>query len=251
MGRTRGKLKRRRGSKKFVKDRVLRGKIVCNRSSGSIQYELNGKGSLFGVDRCYIAMKKLENWRKYPLSEWRKSENVTVETDVEGEEGSSDLEEIISIHSDGDEAKEVTKFVDQVVLNDDSSDEAEHNTGDEGEGSAGESIFGEGDSHDDEKDDDNSVGETIFDRSSVHDEEEGNEVEDIAEGLNTPVLDTIMSDDSDSEDSVASGEGIMSIDFPGIILFSDRDRERYDWRFCGQDLDKMRTEHEGVVMYKL
>jgi hypothetical protein len=39
MGRSRGKLKRNKIGKKFVRDRVLRGKIVCNRSSGSIQYE--------------------------------------------------------------------------------------------------------------------------------------------------------------------------------------------------------------------
>jgi hypothetical protein len=43
----------------------------------------------------------------------------------------------------------------------------------------------------------------------------------------------------------------MSIDFPGIVLFSDRDRNRYGWRFCGRDLEKMRTEHEGTVMYPL
>jgi hypothetical protein len=60
-----------------------------------------------------------------------------------------------------------------------------------------------------------------------------------------------MSDDSDSGDSDVASEGIMSIDFPGIILFSDRDRERYGWRFCGQDLNRMRTEHEGAAMYKL
>jgi hypothetical protein len=65
------------------------------------------------------------------------------------------------------------------------------------------------------------------------------------------VLDTILSDDSDDGDSVVIDEGVMSIDFPGIILFSDRDRERYGWRFCGQDLNRMRTEHEGAVMYKL
>jgi hypothetical protein len=65
MGRTRGKLKRSKRGKKIVRDRVLREKIVCNRSSGSIQYESDGKGSLFGIDRCFVAMKKLENWRKY------------------------------------------------------------------------------------------------------------------------------------------------------------------------------------------
>jgi hypothetical protein len=124
MGRTRGKLKRSNTGKKFVKDRVLRGKIVCNRSSGSIQYGSDGKGSLFGIDRCYVAMKKLDDWRKYSLSEWRRGENVIVETDVEGEEISSDSEEIISIRSDGGDADEVTGFVDQVVLSDDSSNEA-------------------------------------------------------------------------------------------------------------------------------
>jgi hypothetical protein len=196
-------------------------------------------------------MKKLENWRKYSLSEWRRSENVTVETDVEGEEISSDSEEIISIHSNGGGAEEVTEFVDQVVLSDDSANEAERDGGDEEKESVGESIFDDSDSHNEEEGDDRSVGESIFDDSSVHDEEEGNESEDIAEGLNTPVLDTIMSDDSDGGDSVIINEGIMSIDFPGVILFSDRDRERYCWRFCGQDLNKMRTEHEGAVMYKL
>jgi hypothetical protein len=230
MGRARGKLKRNKNGKKFVRDRVLRGKIVCNRSSSSIQYDSDGKGSLLGIDRCYVAMKKLENWRKYSLSEWRESEDVIVETDVEGEEMSSDSEEIISIHSSGGDAEEVTEVVDQVVLSDDSTTEAEHNEGDENEQSVGESILGDSDGHN---------------------EEENDESEDIAEGLNMPVLDTIMSDDSDDGDSVVIDEGIMSIDFPGIILFSDRDRERYGWRFCGQDLDRMRTEHEGTVMYKL
>jgi hypothetical protein len=124
MGRTRGKLKRSKSGNKFVKDRVLRGKIVCNRSSGSIQYGSDGKGGLLGIDRCYVAMKKLDDWRKYSLSEWRRSENVAVETDVEGEEVSSDSEEIISIHSDGGDAEEVTEVVDQIVLSDDSSNEA-------------------------------------------------------------------------------------------------------------------------------
>jgi hypothetical protein len=146
---------------------------------------------LIGIDRCYVAMKKLDNWRKYSLSEWRKGENATVETDVEGEEISSDSEEIISIHSDGGDAEKVAEFVDQVVLGDDPSNEAEHNRGDEKEESIGESIFGDGDSHNEEEGDDGSVGESIFDSSSVHDEEEKNESEDIVEGLNTPVLDTI------------------------------------------------------------
>ncbi len=66
MGRTRGKLNRSKSGKKFVKDRVLRGKIVCNRSSGSMQYGSDDKGGLLGTDRCYIAIKKLDNWRKYP-----------------------------------------------------------------------------------------------------------------------------------------------------------------------------------------
>jgi hypothetical protein len=160
MGRARGKVKRSKGGKKFVKDRVLRGKIVCNRSSGSIKYESDGKESLLGIDRCYVAMKKLENWRKYSMSEWRKSESVTVVTDVEGEEISSDLDEIISIHSDGGDAKEVTEFVDQVVLSDDSSNEAENNGGDEEKESVGESIFD--DSHNEEEGDDRSVRESIF-----------------------------------------------------------------------------------------
>ena len=182
MGRTRGKLKRNANGKKFVKDRVLRGKIICNRSSSSIQYESDGKGSLLGIDRCYVAMKKLENWRKYSLSEWRKSESVTVETDVEGEEISSDSEEIISIHSDGGDAKEVTEFVDQVVLSDDSSNEAERDGGDEEKESVGESIFDDSDSHNEEEGDDRSFKESMFDNSSGPDEDEGDESEDIAEG---------------------------------------------------------------------
>jgi hypothetical protein len=230
MGRARGKLKKNQNGRKFVRDRVLRGKIVCNRSSGSIQYKSDGRGSLLGIDRCYVAMKKLENWRKYSLSEWRESETATVETDLEGEENSSDSEEIISIHSSGGDAEEVAESVDQVVLSDDSNNEVYHSEGSENEGL---------------------VGESILDDSDVRSEEEDGEGEDIAEGLNTPVLDTIMSDDSDDGDSVVIDEGIMSIDFPGIILFSDRDRDRYGWRFCGQDLDRMRTEHEGAVMYKL
>jgi hypothetical protein len=230
MGRARGKLKKNQNGRKLVRDRVLRGKIMCNRSSGSIQYESDGRGSLLGIDRCYVAMKKLENWRKYSLSEWRESETATVETDLEGEEDSSDSEEIISIHSSGGDAEEVTESVDQVVLSDDSNNEVDHSEGGENEGS---------------------VGESILDDSDVHNEEEDGDSEDIAEGLNTPVLDTIMSNDSDDGDSVVIDEGIMSIDFPGIILFSDRDRDRYGWRFCGQDLDRMRTEHEGAVMNKL
>jgi hypothetical protein len=145
----------------------------------------------------------------------------------------------------------VTESVDQVVLSDDSSIEAKHDGGDEKKESVGESIFGDGNSHSEGEGDAGSVGESIFDSSIDCDEEERNEGDNIVENLNTPVLDTIMSDDSDGEDSVVSNEGIMSIDFPGIILFSDRDRERYGWRFCGQDFDKMRTEHEGAVMYKL
>jgi hypothetical protein len=94
MGRAKGKLRKNQNGRKFVRDRVLRGKIVCNRSSGLIQYESDGRGSWLGIDRCYVAMKKLENWRKYSLSEWRESENVTVETDMDGEEISSDSEEI-------------------------------------------------------------------------------------------------------------------------------------------------------------
>jgi hypothetical protein len=40
-------------------------------------------------------MKKLDNWRKYSLSEWRESENtVAAETDLDGEEISSDSDEI-------------------------------------------------------------------------------------------------------------------------------------------------------------
>jgi hypothetical protein len=145
----------------------------------------------------------------------------------------------------------VTEFVDQVVLSDDSSNEAERDGGDEEKESVGESIFDDSDSHNEEEGDNRSVGESIFDNSSGSDEDEGDESEDIAEGLNTPVLDTIMSDDSDSGGSDINSEGIMSIDFPGIILFSDRDRERFGWRFCGQDLNRMRTEHEGTAMYKL
>ncbi len=190
MSRTRGKLKRNGKGKKFVKDRVLRGKIICNRSSGLIQYASDGKGSLLGIDRCYVAMKKLENWRKYSLSEWRKSESVTVETDVEGEEGSGDSEEIISINSDEGEAEEVTKFVDQVVLSDDSSIEAKRDGGDEEKESVGESIFD--DSHNEEEGDDKSGRESNFGNGSVRDEEGDDESGDIAEGLNTPVLDMII-----------------------------------------------------------
>ncbi len=249
MGRTRGKLKRGKSGKKFIKDRVLRGKIVCNRSSGSIQYGSDGKGGLLGTDRCYIAIKKLDDWRKYPLSEWRGNEDEAVKTDVEDEESSRDSEEIISIHSDGGDVDEVTEFVDQVVLSDDSSSEAGHDGGDKEKEFVGESIFD--DSHNEEEVDDRSGRESIFDNSSARDEDGNGESEDIAEALNTPVLDTIMSDDDNSEDSDIVSEGIMSIDFPGVILFSDRDRERYGWRFCGQDLNRMRTEHEGYVMYKL
>jgi hypothetical protein len=43
MGRTRGKLKGGKSGKKFVKDRVLRGKIVCNSSSGLMHYGSDGK----------------------------------------------------------------------------------------------------------------------------------------------------------------------------------------------------------------
>jgi hypothetical protein len=117
MGRVRGRLKKNRNSGKYGKDRVLRGKIVCNRSSGSIQYDSDGRGSLLGIDRCYVAMKRLDNWRKYSLSEWRESESTAaMETDLEGEEISSDSEEIISIHSGGGGAEEVAESVDQVVL---------------------------------------------------------------------------------------------------------------------------------------
>ncbi len=70
MGKTRKKLKRNKNGKKFAKDRVLRGKIICNRSSGSMRCELDGKGSSVGIDRCYVAMKKLENWRNYSFIGW-------------------------------------------------------------------------------------------------------------------------------------------------------------------------------------
>jgi hypothetical protein len=202
MGRARRRLKKDQNGKKYVRDRVLRGKIVCNRSSGSIQYEPNGRGSLLGIDRCYVAMKKLDNWRKYSLSAWRESEISTVETDLECEEISSDSEEIISIHSSGGGAEEVAESVDQVVLSDDSDNEVDYSGDGESEGT---------------------VGESILDDRDNHSEEENDEDVDIVEGLNTPVLDTINSEDSDDGDSVVIDEGIMSIDFPGIVLFSDRD----------------------------
>jgi hypothetical protein len=230
MGRARRRLKKDRNHGKYGKDRVLRGKIICKRASGSIRYDSEGGRILKGVDRCYVAMKKLDNWRKYSLSAWRESEISTVETDLECEEISSDSEEIISIHSSGGGAEEVAESVDQVVLSDDSDNEVYHNESDEN---------------------DESNVELNLDDRVVHNEEENGEDVDIMEGLNTPVLDTINSEDSDDGDSVVIDEGIMSIDFPGIVLFSDRDRDRYGWRFCGQDLDRMRTEHEGAVMYEL
>ncbi len=230
MGRARRRLKKDRKHGKYGKDRVLRGKVICNRASGSLRYDSESEGNLLGVDRCYVAMKKLNNWRKYSLSEWRESEiTVAVGTDVDGEEISSDSDEVISIHSSGGDAEEVVESVDQIVLSDDSSSkdlsEGEENV---------EAIVG-----------------LNPDDGIVHDEEEDGENVDIVEALNTPVLDTIMSDDCGDEDLVVSDEGMMRIDFPGIVLFSDRDRNRYGWRFCGQDLDKMRTEHEGTVMYEL
>ncbi len=123
---------------------------------------------MLGIDRCYVAMKKLENWRKYSLSEWRKSESVTVETDVEDEEVNSDSEEIISINSDEGDAEEVTEFVDQVVLNDNLVIEAERDGSDEEKESVGESIFD--DSHNEEEGDDRSGRESGLDNSSVRDE---------------------------------------------------------------------------------
>jgi hypothetical protein len=175
-------------------------------------------------------MKKLNNWRKYLLSEWRESEiTAAVGTDVDGEEISSDSDEVISIHSSRGDAEEVAESVDQIVLSDNSSSE---------DLSDGEENV-------------EAIVELNSDDGIVHDEEEDGENVDIVEALNMPVLNTIMSDDCDDEDSVVFDEGIMSIDFPGIVLFSDRDRNRYGWRFCGQDLDKMRTEHEGTVMYAL
>ncbi len=183
------------------------------------------------------------------MSEWRRNEDETVKTDVEDEESSRDSEEIISIHSDGVDTEEVTEFVDQVILSDGSSSEAGHGDSDEEKKSVGESIFD--DSHNEEEVDNRSSRESIFDDSGTRAEEGDDESGDIAEGLNTPVLDTIMSDEDTNEDSDIVSEGVMSIDFPGVILFSDRDRERYGWRFCGQDLNRMRTEHEGDVMYKL
>ncbi len=221
MGRARRRLKKDRKNEKHGKDRVLRGKIICNRSSGSLQYDSEGRGNLLGIDRCYVAMKKLDNWRKYSLSEWRESENTAaVETDLDGEEISSDSDEIISIHSNGSDSEGVAESVDRVILSDDSDNEVYHSESD------------------------GNVELNVGDRV-VHDEEEDGEDVDIEEGLNTPVLDTIRSDDSDDGDSVIIDEGIMSIDFPGIVLFSDRDRNRYGWQFCGRDLEKMRTEHDG------
>ncbi len=119
MGRARRRLKKDRKDGKYGKDRVLRGKIVCNRASGSLQYDSEGRGNLLGIDRCYVAMKKLDNWRKYSLCEWRESNNiVAAETDVTGEEIDSDLDEIISICSSDGDTERVAEFVDRVNLSD-------------------------------------------------------------------------------------------------------------------------------------
>jgi hypothetical protein len=227
MGRARRKLKKDRNSGKYGKDRVLRGKIVCKHSSGSIQYDSEGRGSLLGIDCCYVAMKRLDNWRKYSLSKWREGDNtVAAETDVTGEESNSDSDEIISIRSSDGDTERVAEFVDRVNLSDYSDNEV---------------VFNESDEN---------VGSDLDDRVIHAEGEEGEDV-DIEEGLNLPVLETINSDDSDDGDSVVIDEGIISIDFPGIVLFSDCDRNRYGWQFCGRDLEKMRTEHNGNVMYEL
>jgi hypothetical protein len=172
-------------------------------------------------------MKKLENWRKYSLSEWRESDKtIAAETDVTEGEAGSDLDEIISIRSSDGDTERVIEIVDRVNLSDYSDNEVYHSEGDDD-------------------------AESNLDDRIVRDEGEEGEDVDIEEGLNVPVLDTINSDDSDDGDSVVIDEGIMSIDFPGIVLFSDRDRNRYGWQFCGRDLERMRTEHNGTVMYEL
>jgi hypothetical protein len=229
MGRARRRLKKDRKNGKYGKDRVLRGKIICNRASGSLQYDPEGRGNLLGIDRCYVAMKKLDNWRKYSLCEWRGSDNTAaVETDLDGEEIDSDSNGTISsCPSSGDVycSEGVAEFVDRVKLSDDSDSEVYHSESDEN-------------------------AESNFDRDVRDEEEEGGEL-DIEEGLNTPVMDTIRSDNSDDGDSVLVDEGIMSIDFPGIVLFSDRDQNRFGWQFCERDLERMRTDHDGNVMYAL
>jgi hypothetical protein len=230
MGRAWRRLKKDRKNGKYGKDRVLRGKVISNHVSGSLQYDPEDREYLLGIDRCYVAMKKLDNWRKYPLCEWRGSDNTAaVETDLDGEEIDSDSGGTISscpssgeVYSPGG----VTESVNQVRISDDSDGEVSRSEGDEN----AELNSVDGDVHDGE--------------------EEGGDL-DIEEGLNTPVMDTISSDNSDNGDSVLIEEGIMSIDFPGIVLFSDRDRNRFGWRFCESDLEKMHTDHDGNVMYAL
>jgi hypothetical protein len=191
---------------------------------------VDGENSLFRDDRCFVAMKKLNDWQKYPLCEWRKSDETSVvDTDLDDEDFDSDLDGTISscpssgeLYSPGG----VTDVVKRVRITDEVDDESSWDENEE------------------------TVEASFIDGEARIGEEEGAD-HNGEDDLNTPVIDAVSSDNSDDGDAISLDEGIMSIDFPGVILFSDRDRDRFGWRFSDSDLDKMQTEIDGRVMYAL